>query len=152
MQASRLLARDNVSQALRTGLAAQRERLVVTADRTRLEVARLAFSDIRKLFQPAQPDASWHPPLVLDERYEIRDLLTLDDDTAAAVASVEVVRRNLFAGDGVVEYVTKIKLWDKPKSHDTLCKLLRLYTDLPTGEATAAFELPRHGRQMVSVH
>jgi len=37
-----------------------------------------------------------------------------DHDTAASVASIEVVTRNL--GDGTVEYVRTIKLWDEGKA------------------------------------
>jgi phage terminase small subunit len=87
-------------------------RCTASNDRALLEIARVGFSDLRRLFH--QNGRLKHP----DE---------WDDDTAASVASVEVVTRSL--GDGVVEYVSKLKLWDKGKALEQLCKHLALYRD-----------------------
>ena len=38
------------------------------------------------------------------------------NDFGAAVSSVEVVTRNLVAGDDTQETVHKLQLWDKPKA------------------------------------
>ena len=86
-------------------------KLHVTAERVLLEVSRLAFSDHRKLLNA---DGS---PKLLHE---------LDDDTAAAIAGIEVTERVLPGGDGRTEVVSKIKLWDKNAALDKLCKHLGL--------------------------
>jgi phage terminase small subunit len=95
-QGSRLLSNVKVQRALTARMAERSNRTEVAADRALLEIARIGFSDLRRLFH---------------EDGRLKHPLAWDDDTAASVASVEVVTRNL--GDGTVEYVHKIKLWDK---------------------------------------
>jgi phage terminase small subunit len=77
-----------------------------------LEIARLAFADLRRLFH---------------EDGRLKHPIEWDDDTAAPIASVEIVTRDL--GDGKVAYVRKIKLWDKGKALEQLSKHLGLYRD-----------------------
>jgi phage terminase small subunit len=110
VQGSRLLSNVKVQRALTARMAARSQRTEVAADRTLLEIARVGFSDVRRLFH---------------EDGRLKHPLAWDDDTAASVASVEVVTRNL--GDGTVEYVRKVKLWDKGKALEQLCKHLGLY-------------------------
>ena len=112
VQGSRLLSNANVQRATAAGMAARSKRTEVAADRALLEIARLGFSDLRRLFH---------------EDGRLKHPCEWDDDTAASVASIEVVTRNL--GDGVVEYVRKIKLWDKGKALEQLSKFLGLGSD-----------------------
>lgn len=111
-QGSRLLSNVKVERVIAARRAERSKRTEVTADRTLLEIARLAFSDLRRLF---------HEDGRLKHPHE------WDDDTAASVASVEVVTRSL--GNGEVEYVRKIKLWDKGKALKQICKHLGLFRD-----------------------
>ena len=91
-------------------------KLEITADRVLTEIAKLAFFDPRKLFEP---DGS--PKQILD----------LDDDTAAAVAGLEVCE--LFDGTGDQKHAyglcKKIKLADKGINLERLGKHLKLFTD-----------------------
>ena len=93
-------------------MAARSQRTEVAADRALLEIARIGFSDLRRLFH--QDGRLKHPH-------------EWDDDTAASIASVEIVTRNL--GDGEVEHVHRIKLWDKGKALEQLSRHLGLYHD-----------------------
>jgi phage terminase small subunit len=95
-QGSRLLSNVKVQRALTARMAARSQRTEVAADRVLLEMARIGFSDLRRLFH---------------ENGRLKRPDEWDDDTAASIASIEVVTRSL--GDGVVEYVRKIKLWDR---------------------------------------
>jgi phage terminase small subunit len=117
VQGSRLLSHVKVQRALTARMAARSQRTEVAADRTLLEIARVGFSDLRRIF---------HEDGRLKHPHE------WDDDTAASIASVEVVTRNL--GDGMVEYVRKIKLWDKGKALEQLCKHLGLYQNQEISE------------------
>lgn len=45
---------------------------------------------------------------------------------AAAVASIEVVRRNVAGGDGHSDTVVKIRFWNKIQALELLCKHLGL--------------------------
>ena len=113
----RLLSNVKVQRALTARIVARSQRTEVAADRTLLEIARVGFSDLRRIF---------HEDGGLKHPHE------WDDDTAASIASVEVVTRNL--GDGTVEYVHKIKLWDKGKALEQLCKHLGLYQNQEASE------------------
>ena len=88
--------------------------LEITQDRVLQEYARLAFYDPRKLFQP---DGTPKP------------IEALDDDTAAALAGLEV--REEFEGAGenraFVGYTKKYKLANKLGALDSLAKHLGLF-------------------------
>jgi len=107
----RLLQHAGVAAEIAKARAQLAEKMEITRERVLKEVARLAFSDHRKLLNA---DGS---PKLLHE---------LDDDTAAAIAGIEVTERVLPGGDGRTEVVSKIKLWDKNAALDKLCKHLGL--------------------------
>lgn len=90
------LMKLNIKEAIAERQQKRAERTEITQDRVLLEVARLAFSDGRKAF---------------DERGQLKPITQWDDDLGAAVSSIEVVTKD--AGGGDVEYIHKIKLWDK---------------------------------------
>jgi phage terminase small subunit len=105
-----------VQRAITARMAERSKRTDVTADRALVELARLAFSDLRRLFHK-------------DGRLKVPT--EWDDNTAASVASVEVVTRS--RADGEVEHVYWIKLWDKGKA---LEQLLSLFSSRMPGEGT----------------
>lgn len=90
------LMKLDIKEAIAKRQKKRSERTEITQDRVLLEVARLAFSDGRKAF---------------DEHNRLKPISQWDDDFGAAVSSIEVVTKD--AGGGEVEYVHKIKLWDK---------------------------------------
>jgi hypothetical protein len=73
---------------------------LVDPDRTLREAARLAFSDIRELF---------------DAGGRLRPIRDWPCELAAAVGSVEVVKRNVDSGDGRTDDVIKVRLWTSPE-------------------------------------
>lgn len=119
-QGSRLLTYDDVSAAIQVGQSKRLSGLEITADRVLKEIARLAFSDVRKLF---------------DADGNLKAIPDLDDDAAAALSTVEVLREKTTRrqeGEESIEsneHVVKVKSWDKPKSLELLAKHLRLLTD-----------------------
>jgi phage terminase small subunit len=76
-------------------------------DRSLREMARVAFSDIRELF---------------DEHGKLLPVTRWPEDIARAVAGVEVVRGNIDKGDGKFDEVVKLKLWDKGRSLENALK------------------------------
>jgi hypothetical protein len=98
--------------------AAERLADLIDPDRALREAARLAYSDIRQLF---------------DDAGRILPIRDWPDSIAAAVSSIEVVRRNLTVGDGTQEQVHKIRLWDKSPNLGLLFRHLRLL-DAETSE------------------
>jgi len=93
----------------------------LTVERTLLELSRMAYSDPRKL---KTKDGKWIP---LEE---------LDDDTAAALASIDedqvtkVVKVN-GKEKTVAEFIRKVKLWDKNSALEKAMKYHKLYEDTP---------------------
>lgn len=90
--------------------------LLVGLQRTLFENARIGFSDIRKILRGTGADSV---ELISPDEW--------DDDTVAAVASIERVA--LFDKDGLgqIGYTTKVKLWDKGEALDALMKNLGGY-------------------------
>lgn len=92
------------------------QRTQVTADTVIRELARIAFSDLRKLF---------------DERGGLLPVSQWPDELAGAIAVVET--DELFEGFGEnrvqTGYTRKVKAWDKPKALELLGKHLRLWVE-----------------------
>lgn len=117
---SRLLTVVDVSTAVRELLSNQakavQEKTGITLERTIKEIGRIAFFDPRRLF-----NADGEPLAITD----------LDDDTAAAVAGLDVLEE--FDGAGrdrvFVGYVKKWKLADKKGALDMLMKHLGGYSE-----------------------
>lgn len=87
--------KPHVYEAIQKAIQKRAEKTEVTQERVVQELARIGFSDIRKL---------------LDESGELKSPNDWDDDTAAAVAGVEISSRS--AGDDIVT-IKKLKQWDK---------------------------------------
>jgi len=120
--ASRLLRMPAIRAALNNGKIQDKvveraeaiNRMELTVERTRLEIARLAYFDPRKLFDKAGN------PIALQD---------LDDDTAAVIAGLDVLEE--FEGSGqerrLVGHVKKWKLADKNSALDKASKILGLF-------------------------
>jgi phage terminase small subunit len=125
---SRLLRNAKVAQRIAPKHGQRLEKLEISADRVVAEIGRIAFFDPRKLF---------------NEDGSPRDIKDLDDDTASAVAGLEVVE--LFDGsEGDQKHVTglmkKIKLADKLKALELAGRYLKLFTDKVEHSGTVSLE------------
>jgi phage terminase small subunit len=116
--ASRMLTRDDVKAAIapkREAAVAERaeniNRMLLSAERTKLEIARVAYFDPRKLF-----DKDGRPLALVD----------LDDDTAACIAGLDVSEERDQDGN-VTGYVKKWKLADKNSALEKAAKIAGLY-------------------------
>jgi phage terminase small subunit len=91
--------------------AAERLADLIDPDRALREAAGLAYSNIQDL---------------VDEHGNLKPIQQLPRHVAATIASIEVVKKNLAAGDGQTDTVHKLKMWDKPKNLEMLFKHLGL--------------------------
>lgn len=109
--AARLLGRVKLGAAVARAKEERADRIGVKADAVLRELARIGFSDLRRVFT---------------DTGELRAIAELDDDAAAALASVEVVTKTIPIGDGAVdvEHTHKVKAWDKPRALELLAKHL----------------------------
>ena len=114
VQAVRLLADDNVLALVERLTNRKFAKLEISADHVLHELARLAFLDPRKFF---------------DGDGNLKPIHELDDDTAAALAGLEVTEE--FTGSGesraLSGYLKKIKIADKGINLERLGKHLRLF-------------------------
>jgi phage terminase small subunit len=99
------LSKPDISAAIQSAKAARSERTHITQDRVLQELARIAFFDLRKLYR---------------EDGSLKNPSEWDDETAAAVAGVDVVETKgnaEFGGEAgarhIPEFVKKAKVFDK---------------------------------------
>lgn len=113
-QGSRLLANVKVQDAIQGEMARQQERTQITADAVLKEYARIAFFDPRKLFM---------------DNGAPKDICSLDDDTAAALAALDVHEEYEGAGEDrqFVGYTKKYRIADKLRALEALGKRFGLF-------------------------
>ncbi|MGD0236270.1 MAG: terminase small subunit [Syntrophorhabdales bacterium] len=107
-----LLQKTWVSQAIEKEMQARLLKAGVQTDRVLIELARVGMSDIRKLF---------------DENGQLKSPDQWDDDTAAAVAGLEVFEE--FKGNRgqkktAIGTTKKVRTYDKVRALDRLANLL----------------------------
>ncbi len=112
---SELLGKTRVKAEIQAAMDKRAEKVELTSERVLTEIGKLAFADIRKVF---------------DERGNLLPVHMLPDEIAASVSSIEVVTKNIPGSEPAeVEHVSKIKFWDKRGSLELLGKHLKLFTD-----------------------
>lgn len=93
------LSKPEISAALAAAQQKRGERTEITADRVLKELARIAFFDIRKLY---------------DESGALKNPKDLDDDTAAALTGIDIQETVIPGGEGAPVITTrKAKVIDR---------------------------------------
>jgi phage terminase small subunit len=124
-QGARLLTDADIQAAIARKQDAQLERTDLTATRVLEELRRLSFSNVQDLF---------------DEVGNFRPIQTLTREQAACIASLEVIKKNAVAGDGMIDTIHKVKVWDKTRSLEMVAKHFKLLTDVVKIEDAHALE------------
>ncbi len=110
-QGQRLLTNAAVRAEVDKREARLLEKNELTADRVLEEMRRVAFVNLQDFFH---------------ETGALKGMHELTREQAACVAALEVVIKNVAAGDGQTDLVHKLKLWDKLKSLEMLGKHFKL--------------------------
>lgn len=110
--ASRLLSDPKVAARVEEMMADAANTAGVNAVRILRELSRIGFADLRHAF---------------DETGALRKPADWSDEFAASVASIEVVTRSI--GEGQVEYVHKLKTWDKNSALEKIAKHLGMFVE-----------------------
>ncbi len=105
------LAKLNISIAIQEAVAARSKRTEITQDRVLEELARLAFFDIRKLY---------------DEDGNLLPIHELPEEVAAAIGGLDV---QSVGGDDSIVTTKKIKVIDKKGSLELIGRHLKMFTD-----------------------
>jgi phage terminase small subunit len=136
VQATRLLSKAKVQAEIAARQQARCEKADIDVARVVKELARIGLSDVRKLFLP---NGSLKP---------IKDW---DDETAAAVAGLDVVEMAGGAKIGgpegvqhVAMYTKKLKLWDKNSALEKIAKHLGMFIETVRhqGEIVVTWQSP----------
>lgn len=113
---SRLLTNVNVISYIQEGKEKLKNKMEITQERVIQEMARIAFGDIRKLY---------------NESGGLKNIQDLDDDTAAIITSIESTEE--FDGYGQdreqIGYTKKVKMADKTKALDMLGKYFGMFKE-----------------------
>ena len=127
-QGVRLLRNVKVRDAVAAAQGKRESRTEVTQDMVIRELARIAFSDVRKLYRE---DGSMKSPS------------ELDDDTAATLAGIETLEE--FEGAGgdrcLVGHTKKVRSWDKGRALELLGKHLGMFVDRSTVKLEGRMEV-----------
>lgn len=113
-----LLKKPEIQQAIKAKQKEVAHKAGITRERIIAEVARIAFSDVRNLFNA---DGT------------MKAMADIDDETAGALAGVDVVESS---GDMPV-ITKKIKLWDKNSALERLLKHLGMENGEQTQQQAA---------------
>jgi len=105
-----LLGNPEISDKIATLMAERANKCQIKAERVLEEYAKIAFSDIRELY-------------AVDNN--LLDVRQMDDNTAAAVMSVEV--DEIRAGELTIGYTKKVKLYNKLSALQDLGKHLGVF-------------------------
>lgn len=114
------LRKPEIASAIAEAQAERAERTEITADRVLKELARIGFSDIRRLFEWDEERACFIPS---------RDLTA---DEAAAISEIQsetVTHREKETGDTETTVKLKLKTYDKLSALEKLGKHLGLFKD-----------------------
>lgn len=114
------LTKPAIASAVQAAQTAHLKGANISAQRVLAELARIGFSDVRQVFAPSGA---------------LHDAESWPDDTAAAIAAVEVVESKP-GKDAEPIYTKKIKLWDKNTALGNLAKHLGLLVDKVEHSAT----------------
>lgn len=126
------IAAENLTKPVIANLIAKRQqdrsvRTKITQDRVLQEYARIAFFDPRKLF---------------DDDGNPKNITEIDDDTAAAIAGMDV-QEICESGDSqrVISRLKKYKIADKKGALDSVAKHLGMFTDKVDLKGDLNFEI-----------
>lgn len=113
-QGAQLLANLSVRDAVQAAMKARSERTEITADRVLKELGRIAFFDIRKLYND---DGTLKKPC------------ELDDEAAAVVSGVDVVEMRTGEDDALPMFTKKVKVNDKIAALTNAMKHLGMFVE-----------------------
>lgn len=113
---SRLLTNVNLQNYIAEKMKEREKRTEITQDMVLNELAKIAFLDIRKIY---------------NENGSLKNIHDIDDDTAGAITSIESVEE--FAGYGQdreqIGYNKKVKMSDKAKALELIGKHLGMFKE-----------------------
>lgn len=114
-QGAQNLAKLSIAKAIQEAMDKRSKKAEITHEKVIAEIAKLAFADIRNIF---------------DEYGNLLPVHMLPESISGSISSVEVVTSKIPGGEPTeVEHTARIKFWDKKGSLELLGRHLKLFTD-----------------------
>lgn len=120
-----ILKKPEIQAAIQAAMKARSERTEITADRVLLELSRIAFFDIRKIFNT---DGTLKKPG------------EFDDEAAAAVSGIDVAELGGQDGQTVPMFIKKVKVSDKVAALTNAMKHLGMFAPVKVAQTTGKGE------------
>lgn len=129
-QGNRLLGNAKVAAAIAEAQSKRSERTEITQDRVLQELAKIGFSDMRKLARWGEKPEGVNEDGTADWPVELISSAKIDDDTAAAVSEIALTAQGI-----------RIKLHDKLSALDKIGKHLGMFAgDAPNVTVNVPFD------------
>jgi phage terminase small subunit len=103
--------------------------VAVAVEKHRRNLERKAVVSAERVLEELQDVGMADPRQLFDSKGNIKPIREWTRGEAACVACVDVVKRNLTSGDGRVDEIIKIRMWDKPKTLEILARHLGMLTE-----------------------
>ena len=114
-QGSRLLSKRMVAEAVAKGTEKQLAKAELSASLVIEHIRRIAMVDVRGYY---------------DAQGNLKPMHELTEEQGSALAGIETILKNAKAGDGIVDRVHKIKVFDKVRALELLGKHFSLLTNV----------------------
>lgn len=113
LEQRRQLETEEKEKQIRENVKQVAEKLGLTIENVLLEYKKIAFSDIRNVF---------------DDNGKIKHIKDIDESTSAAISSIEIEDITVGKGESATSIgeTIKIKRWDKKGALDSICRILGL--------------------------
>ena len=113
----RLLNRDKIKKEIDRRIAARSKKTGITQERVIQELAKIAFSDIKNIFDP--------------QTGNLRPVDKMDSDSTAAIAGITIDENKL--GTKIFSTTKKIRMYDKIRALERLGQHLGMFKEKTEG-------------------
>lgn len=114
----RLLHRDKIKKEIDRRIEARSKKTGITQERVIQELAKIAFSDIKNIFDP--------------QTGNLRPVDKMDSDSTAAIAGI-TIDENKFGGTKIFSTTKKIRMYDKIRALERLGQHLGMFKEKTEG-------------------
>ena len=113
------------------------EKFELTAERTLQEIGKIAFSNIREVF---------------DENGRLLPIHMMSEAATASISSIKISTKSLPGSDPVdVEHIAELKFWDKNSSLEKLGKHLKLFNEVGSKENPLTVNSTLTDEQLIAI-
>ena len=131
------LSKPDIAAAIQAAMDLRSLRTEITADRVLKEIQKIAFSDIRNVF---------------DKDGRLLPVGMMPPEVTASISSIKISTKSLPGSDPVdVEHIAELKFWDKNSSLEKLGKHLKLFNEVGSKENPLTVNSTLTDEQLIAI-